>query len=91
MFPIENGLKQGDALLLMLFKFPLKYGIRRVRVIQGGLELNGMNQHLVCADDGNILGGSVQTVQKNTGTLAIVRKEDDETKCMVMCQDQNAG
>jgi hypothetical protein len=30
-FPIQNGLKQADALSLMLFNFPLEYTIRKVR------------------------------------------------------------
>jgi hypothetical protein len=30
MFPIKNGLKQGDALSPLLFNFPLEYAIRRV-------------------------------------------------------------
>jgi hypothetical protein len=31
-FPIRNGLKQGDALSPLLFNFALEYGIRRVQV-----------------------------------------------------------
>ena len=29
-FPIRNGLKQGDALIPLLFNFALEYAIRRV-------------------------------------------------------------
>jgi hypothetical protein len=29
-FPIQNGLKQGDALSLLLFNFALEYAIRKV-------------------------------------------------------------
>ena len=31
MLPIRHGLKQGDALLPLLFNFALEYAIRRVR------------------------------------------------------------
>ena len=31
MFPIRNGLKQGDALMPLLFKFALDYAISRVQ------------------------------------------------------------
>jgi len=41
MFPIRNGLKQGDALSTMLFKFALDYAIRRVQANQDGLRVKG--------------------------------------------------
>jgi hypothetical protein len=95
MFPIKNGLKQGDALSLMLFNFALEYAIRRVQVNRDGLKLNGAHQLLVYADV-NILGGSVHTVQKNTDALVVASKETelevntDKTVYIVMSQDQNA-
>jgi len=44
MFPIKNGLKQGDALLLLLFIFAVECAIRRVHVNWDGLKLNGKIQ-----------------------------------------------
>jgi hypothetical protein len=65
MFPIKNGFKQGDDLSLLLLNFPLKYGIRSVRVNQDDLKLNGTHQLLVFADNVNILGRSIHTIKKN--------------------------
>jgi len=38
MFPIRNGLKQGDALSPLLFNFVLQYTNKRVQINQDGLK-----------------------------------------------------
>jgi hypothetical protein len=40
-----------------------------------GSKLNGMHLFLVCADDVNIMGGSVHTIKKNTDVLVITGNE----------------
>ena len=75
MFPIRNGLKQGDALSPLLFNFALEYTIRRVQVNQDGLKLNGTHQVLACADDVNVMGGSIHTVKEKAEALVAATKE----------------
>jgi hypothetical protein len=36
-FPVQNGLKQGDALLPLIFNFVLECAIRKIRENQVGL------------------------------------------------------
>ena len=93
---IKNGLKEGDALSPLLFDFSLEYAVRRIKVNQDGLKLNGAHLLLVYADYVNILGESVHNMKKNIDTLIVTSKDTglqvnaDKTKCMVMSRNQNA-
>jgi hypothetical protein len=58
-FPIQNGLKQGDVLSLLLSNFVLEYAIRNVQENQVVLKLNGICQLLAYVDDENLLGDNI--------------------------------
>jgi hypothetical protein len=97
MFPIQNGLKQEDALWPFLSKFALDCAIRMVQEDEVGLKLNGTHQLLVYADDVTLLGFNINTIIKNTKTLFDVSKEvglevhAENTKYMFLSRHQNAG
>jgi len=56
-------LKQGDALSPLLFKFALKYAIGKVQETNLGLDMNGTHQVLAYADDVNLIGGDIRTIE----------------------------
>jgi hypothetical protein len=74
-FPIQNGLKQGEALSPLLFNVSLEYAIRRVEEKQEGLKLNGTHQLLAYAEGVTVVGGNIDTIQKNTKALLDTCKE----------------
>jgi hypothetical protein len=66
-FPIQNCLKQGDALSPLLFNFALEYAISAIRKFQEnqvGLKLNGTHQQVVYAGDVNLLGHNIGAQRK---------------------------
>jgi hypothetical protein len=62
-----------------------------------GPKLNETRQLVAYADDVNLLGDNVDTINKNAGTLIDASKEVgleeniEKTKYMLVSRDQNAG
>jgi hypothetical protein len=62
-----------------------------------GLKWNGTHQFHACADDVNLLGGNICTIEKNTETLIYASKEVgleinvEKTKYTLLSHHWNAG
>jgi hypothetical protein len=74
-YPIQPGLKPGDAPSPLLVNFALEDAITMVQESQVGLKLNGTHQLLAYTDDANLLGDNIDTMKKNTETLIDASKE----------------
>jgi predicted nucleic acid-binding protein len=74
-FPIQNCLKQGDALSPLFFNFALEYAISRVQENKEGLKLNGTHQLLAYAHDVNIMTENKDIIQKSTEAFLNTSKD----------------
>ncbi|KAJ4444915.1 hypothetical protein ANN_06714 [Periplaneta americana] len=88
-----NQFSEGETIERFMIK--AKYAIREVQDNTEGLELNGLHQLLVYADDMNMLGENPQAIRENTEILFEANKaiglevNPEKTKYMIMSCGQN--
>ena len=58
-----------DAMSIVLFNFALEYAIRRVQETNLGLDMNDTHQVLTYADDENLIGDDIKTIERNADEL----------------------
>jgi hypothetical protein len=81
----------------LLFNFALEHSIGTFQVSQVRLKLNGTHQLLAYAEDVNLFGGYINTIEKNVENLIGVSREvrpeiDVEiTKYILQSRYQNVG
>jgi hypothetical protein len=68
-------LKLGDALSPLLFNIVLEYASRRLQDNKEGVNLKGTHQPLSYADDVNVVGENIDSIQKNKEALLNAGKE----------------
>jgi hypothetical protein len=97
MFPIQNGLKQGDALSPLLFNFSLEYTIRSGQENQEEMKSDGKHLLLAYTNDVNIEGENIVALKKNTEALLDSSKEvgleenPEKTKYVLISHSQKIG
>jgi sorting nexin-29 len=80
----------------VLFNFALGYAIKKIQESQMGLKFNETHQLLAYADDVNLLGDNIDSINKNTETLIDASKEVglevnvEKIKYMLLSPYQNA-
>jgi hypothetical protein len=63
-FPIQNDIKQGDALSPLLVNLVLEYAIKKVQENQVEPKSNGTHGLFLYSDDVNLLGDNINTINK---------------------------
>jgi hypothetical protein len=68
-YPIQNGLKERDALSRKLFNLALDSSIRKVKENREELKLNRTFQLFVSVDEVNLLSENIKIMRKGTQEL----------------------
>ena len=69
-------IEQGDAFPPILFTFSLEYAIRKLQETNFELDMNGTLQVLAYADDVNLMGDDIRTIERNADMLSNACKDE---------------
>ena len=58
-----------NSLSPLLFNFSLEYAVREVQETRLGLDMNDTHQEIVYADDKNLIGDDIRTIERNADVL----------------------
>ena len=64
-FPIQNGLKQENALSKLLLMFAFECVIKKIQENQEGLKLNGTHQLMTYVDEVNLASENTFNCKEN--------------------------
>jgi hypothetical protein len=92
MFPLYNGLNEGDVLSPQLFNFASEYAIRIVQENQVGLNTSAAGPCWWCVPTGRY----IDSIRKNIETITGASKEvglevNSEKTKYILSRHQNAG
>jgi hypothetical protein len=68
--PIHDGLKQWDDLSILLFISAFKHAVRKTYENLAGLNLNQTHQLVVHANNVNLFGENINTINRNTKAVS---------------------
>ena len=65
----KSSFSVREVNIIVDYNFALEYAIRKVQETNLGLDMNGTHQVLAYADDVNVIGDDIRTIERNADVL----------------------